>query len=84
MTSLIDLMDKTSSPLKSGTSQVESPNFTFPTTPNKSDTYKDSSLTSLSLMNSHQMKLSQNLLSVQQLETDRLYAHLPHSKDYQG
>jgi len=29
-----DPMDKTSSPLKSGTKQVESPNFTSPTTPN--------------------------------------------------
>ena len=84
MTSLIDPMDKTSSPLKSGTSQVESPNSIFPTTPNKSDTYKDSSLTSLSLMNSHQMKLSQNLLSVQQLETDRLFARLHRLKDSQG
>ena len=84
MTSLIDPMDKTSSPLKSGTKQVESPNFTSPTTPNKFDTYKALNSTLSSLMNSHQMKLSQNLLSVQQLEMDRLFARLHRLKDSQG
>ena len=77
MTNPIGPMEPTSSQLKSGTLVVESPSFISATTHNKFATSKVSSLTWLCLMSNHQMKLFQNLLSVQQLETDRLSARLP-------